>query len=266
MGDGTNKENNPKPSQKSQKGDKRHNRPSGSHNNSLNNDAAVPMLRFGVSNNFDTFRQRLSIACMEQYKNLGSLVVDKCYYVPPAIDLKQYNLANDLYEIEKGRLREAYKRQDKEIDDMRVDRTSMFAYFISKLNNESLDEIQDQPEWPKIEKSRDPLDLWLLIKSRHQILMTSKVAAVIKKTAREEYTACKQGPFEQIVDFKKRFDARLEALKASGNAEPSSADVAMDFLYSLDNSRYAEFKVEIVNDMQKGIATNNLDNLKRSMF
>jgi hypothetical protein len=35
----------------------------------------------------------------------------------------------------------------------------------------------------------------------------SKVAAVIKKTAREEYAACKQGPFEHIMDYKRRFDA-----------------------------------------------------------
>jgi hypothetical protein len=27
----------------------------------------------------------------------------------------------------------------------------------------------------------------------------------------------------------------------------------MDFLYGLDNNRYADFKAELVNDLQKGI-------------
>jgi hypothetical protein len=37
------------------------------------------------------------------------------------------------------------------------------------------------------------MKLWKVIKSCHQILTTSKVAAKIKKTACEEYAACKQG-------------------------------------------------------------------------
>jgi len=145
---------------------------------------------------------------------------------------------------------------------MRIDRTSMYAYLNSKLSKESLDEVQGHTDWASIEASRDPLQLWIVIKKCHQILTTSKVTVVIKKAAREEYAACKQGQFENIVDFKKRFDARLDALVASGNAPPTDADVAMDFMYGLDNSRYAEFKAEIMNDMQKG-TTLNLDDLNK---
>jgi len=212
----------------------------------------VPMLRLGVSNNFDNFRKKISIACLEKYKNLGRLIHDEAYYIPPTIDPTTYNLSNDPHDIEKTRLREAYKRRDKEVADMEVDRTSMLAYIISKLSKESLDEVQGSKDWAKIEASRDPLALWLVVKSTHQILTTSKVASVIKKTAREEYAACKQGAFEHIVDYKRKFDARLDALTVSGNTKPDDEDIAMDFLYGLDNNRYAEFKVEIVNDLQKG--------------
>ena len=236
----------------------------GPHGNlqNLNSDSAVPMLHIGVSNNFDLFRRKLSVACMERYKNLGRLITDEEYYVPAVVDTALYDLSNDPYEVERGRLREAHKRRDKEIDDMRIDRTSMYAYLLSKLSKESLDEVQDHPDWSKVEASRDPLELWLIIRSSHQILTTSKVATVIKKTAREEYAACKQGPYENIVDFKRRFDARLDALKASGNEEPDPADIAMDFLYALDNTRYGEFKAEVVNDMQKGLSI-NLDDLNK---
>jgi len=176
----------------------------------------------------------------------------EAYYTPPAIDVTLFDLANDPHEVEKTRLREAYKRRDKELADMELDKTSMYAYIISKLSKESLDEVQGDANWGTIETSRDPLMLWLVIKATHQILTTSKVASVIKKTAREEYASCKQGTFEHIVDYKRRFDARLDALILSGNNKPDAEDVAMDFMYGLDNGRYAEFKVEIVNDLQKG--------------
>jgi hypothetical protein len=93
----------------------------------------------------------------------------------------------------------------------------MFAYLIIRLSKESLDEVQGHANWSKIIATRDPLGFWIVIKKCHQILNTSKVAVVIIKTAREEYAACKQGPFENIIDYKKRFDARLNALTASGN-------------------------------------------------
>jgi len=138
----------------------------------------------------------------------------------------------------------------------------MHAYLISKLSKESQDEIQGHTEWLDIEKTRDPLKLGKVIKSCHQILTTSKVAAVIKKTACEEYAACKQGPFEHIMDYKRRFDVKLDALVAIGNAAASDADVAMDFMYGLVNGRYAEFKTEVVNDMKKGSIV-SLDNLNK---
>jgi hypothetical protein len=99
----------------------------------------------------------------------------------------------------------------------------------------------------------------------HQILTTSKVTAVIKKMAHEEYAACKQGPFENIIDYKRHFDARLDALTASKNTQPAAPDVAMDFIYGLDNVRYAEFKAKVVNDMQKGSSI-LYDNLNKMFF
>jgi hypothetical protein len=76
---------------------------------SLNSDMAVPMLRLGTTNNFDTFKKKLSIACMEKYKNLGRLIVNEAYYTPPAVDIAGYNLASDPHDIKKTRLREAHK-------------------------------------------------------------------------------------------------------------------------------------------------------------
>jgi hypothetical protein len=71
--------------------------------------------------------------------------------VPPAIDVAYFNLVNDPYDVEKVRLWEAYKRRDKEIDNMKVNRASVFAYLISKMSMESLDEIQGHKDWKSID-------------------------------------------------------------------------------------------------------------------
>jgi hypothetical protein len=94
----------------------------------------VPQLKYGGGNNFDLFKKRIAIACLERYKKLGRLIIDEKYYVPPSIDVADFNLANSPYDVEKSRLHEAHKRKDKEINDMRVDRPSMFAYLISKMS------------------------------------------------------------------------------------------------------------------------------------
>jgi hypothetical protein len=190
---------------------------------------------------------------MEKYKNLGWLINYEKYYVPPEVNPMDYDLTHDSMDIEKGRLRDAHKRRDKEIDDMAIDRTSMFAYMLSKLSKESMDEFAHHEDYATIEAERDPLKLWLAIKVTNQTLTTSKVAAVVKKSAREEYNACKQGTYESIVDYKRRFNARLDAYIAGGNTAIPKEDITMDFMYGLDNTRYTEFKAEIINDIQKEV-------------
>jgi hypothetical protein len=146
---------------------------------SLNSDTAVPQLKYGGGNNFDLIKKCIAIACLERYKNLGRLIIDEEYYVPPSIDVADFNLANDPYDVEKSRLCEAHKRKDKEINDMRIDRPSMLAYLISKISKESLDEVQGHKDWEVIDAERDPLKLWMVIKECHQTLTTLNVASVI---------------------------------------------------------------------------------------
>ncbi len=134
---------------------------------------------------------------------------------------------------------------------MIVDRAAMYAYILSKISKESMGELYRYPDFELIEADRDPLALWLAIKNTHQVLTMSKVAYVVKKSAREEYMSCKQGSYESIVDYKHHFDSKLDAYTASGNPKIPDEDVAMDFMYGLDNSRYAEFKAEIVNNIVK---------------
>jgi hypothetical protein len=71
---------------------------------SLNSDTTIPQLKYGGGNNFDLFKKRVAMACLERYKNLRRLIVDEKYHVPPPIDIANYNLANDPDDVEKSRL------------------------------------------------------------------------------------------------------------------------------------------------------------------
>ncbi len=46
---------------------------------------------------------------------------------------------------------------------------------------------------------------------------------------------------------------RLDAYKADGNTAIPYKDVAMNFMHEQDNRRYAEFKVEVANDISKEV-------------
>ena len=219
----------------------------------LNSDGAVPQLRFAPPGNWDLFKRKMTVAALEKFGNLGRLIQDEAYYSPPAVSTELYNLTDDPHGIQKMLLIKAYKARDKEIRGMEKERASMFAYVLSKISRESLDEISRAETFAAMEVSRDPLVLWLLLKNTHMVATVSKVPAVVRKTAREEYERCKQGEFESIVEYKRQFDSKLDIYVACGNITLDAADQAMDFMYGLDDNRYADFKAEIINDIAKGI-------------
>jgi hypothetical protein len=224
-----------------------------SSSKSLNSDEAVPMLKYGPYNNFIVFKERLKTACMEKYGDLARLIELEIYWEPEAVDKdKDYPTAGT-DEFVKAALIHAIKERATVIAKMRANRASMFAYILSKLSKESIDELKRHQDYAEIDEKVDPLLLWKAIKELHMVATSSKVTQVVKRKAREEYQSCKQGAFESLVDFKARFDSRYDAYKDQGNVELSEEDVAMDFLESLDRARYSEFIVETINDIAKGV-------------
>jgi hypothetical protein len=99
----------------------------------------------------------------------------------------------------------------KEVRNMEKDCTNIYGYLWSKLSKESEDEICRDPDYDKVDKARDPLELWKIIIKTHMTSTSSKVVSVVKKTARDEYQKCTQGEFMSIVDYKRLFDTRLQA-------------------------------------------------------
>jgi hypothetical protein len=164
----------------------------------LNSDEAVPLLRCGPANNFIVFKKRLAVACMERYGDLGRLIEDDAYYVPPEIDRSGYSTMD---ELEKDLLKDKLKRREAEIAAMERNHTVMYAYIMSKLSKESKDELECEETYATHSKSKDPLMLWVDVKIVHMKSSVSQVDAVVKKTAKDDYIRCHQAKFEPLLEW-----------------------------------------------------------------
>ena len=132
---------------------------------------------------------------------------------------------------------------------MESDRPGMFAFLLLHLSNESLDAIKLRDGWDEANEEKDPLKLWVLLEITHRVGTTSRIPSVLKSESRRAYQSCAQSTYESIVRFKERFDDLLASYVEHGNPDMDEEDVAMDFYRALDNSRYAEFKINLVNNM-----------------
>jgi len=149
-------------------------------------------------------------------------------------------------------LLEAVKSRQREILNMKSKRASLYAYILSKISKESLDELKRHEDYETIVSKTDPLDLWKALTAIHQVSTKSKLDFMIKNQAFKDYTSVRQGPFESIADFKVKFDAKYKSYLDHGNPKREDPDVAIEFLTALDTSRYGEFMTELINGMNMG--------------
>ena len=130
---------------------------------------------------------------------------------------------------------------------MHTNWASMYAYIKSKLSQESEDEVKRHGDYSTFSKDVCPKGLWLVIKEKHLVTRTSQDAHVVRQKASEDYSKLRQGAFESLYDFKRRFDLKYKAFVAHGNHLKDNEDVAMDFLKMLDTSRYSGFVMKYLN-------------------
>ena len=146
------------------------------------------MLKFGPNNNFVMFAEQLSTACLEKYGALGKLILMEKYWEPPEIKQEDYEETDKdgkvvLTELKKTAMLQAVKDRTTFISKMKNNRESMYAYIMSKLSKESLDEVKRHKNYDKFSATNDPLDLWMTIKELHSVATGSKVKGVIKRKA-----------------------------------------------------------------------------------
>jgi hypothetical protein len=210
------------------------------------------MLRYGASTNWAKFRERMILVSMEKYGDLARMIELGEYYMPPEYEIEDYDLEDDPFGLNLLELKEDRKSRKAIISKMLANTAAFYATIYAKLSPESLDEVKKDEDYDDFHTIKSPLGLWLCAERIHKVATASRVEAVIKATARATYQNCKQGTYETIIPYKERFSEALKSYEDTGNPEMEEADIAMDMFNGLDDTRYAEFKVSMLNDINKG--------------
>ena len=173
---------------------------------------AIPVLKYGPSNNFMSFKEALANVALKEYGALGKLIKQGDEYSKPKEpDLRTYDLENDEYGINKARYIEYLKDYRKEVNELKRDRPKLYGLIVQYLSEESLDEVKRQDKYEAMAKAADPVGLWKLVETTHKVNTISKVATVTKLAARTTYKNTRQGGFESIIVYKEHFNAALKA-------------------------------------------------------
>jgi hypothetical protein len=213
---------------------------------------AIPILKYGPSNNFAKFKEAMSKAALKQYGDLGRLIRQGTYYIPPEPNRATYgpfDATNDPDGLKKATYLEAMKHHQKKLANMEDDRAKLFAMIMMYLSEESLDAVKKEPTWTKIEDEADAEGLWKLVEQKHKVHTASEVKEITKLTARANYQMIRQGGYESIIAYKERFNFALKSYEDQGNKKLDPPDIAMDFFRGLDNARYSTFKTDYINGL-----------------
>jgi hypothetical protein len=118
------------------------------------------------------------------------------------------------------------------------------------MSTESRDKVKEHANFD--EDERDPASLWAVAKAMHMSAATGNTA-IDQLKVRNTYAQLRQGGQETLTVFKKRFDDAITVMTAVSVALPPQPDQAMDFFSKLDNGRYTSLKVEVENQVLRGV-------------
>jgi len=213
----------------------------------------VPMLTYGVNNNLAVWKETMSTEATLEYGLLGQFFDTDEYLDPAEIDPTEFDLDNDPHGLELTKFKRRLTNREDEIMEIERNSPKLYALMWKYLSAESIEEVLKYEDFDEVVNKGDPLALWLAIKATHKIGAEAHDHLAQKANARHAYQSIRQGPFETIVAYKKKFTVHLEAYTESGNTEMEAGDIAMDFYRGLDPARYAKFKAEFENDRNKGL-------------
>jgi hypothetical protein len=194
---------------------------------------AIPILKYGPSNNFRLFKEAMSKKALVDYGNLGKLIKQGSIILPDQLNRASYDLEDDDDSLNKIEYLEDKKAYRRELADFHRDKPKLFALLLQHLSDESLDAVQKEVEWTQIEENADPEGLWQLIELKHKVHSASEVEAIVKLAPRNQLAMTRQGAFESIVAFKQRYTNALKTYKDQKNPELSKEDEAMDFFQQI---------------------------------
>jgi hypothetical protein len=102
---------------------------------------AIPILKYGPGNNFAKFKEAISKAALKEYGDIGKLIHQGTYYIPPAPDKATYGSLDPAIDID-GMNKATYLKDmtayQKKIREMEDDCSKLFSLIMMYLSEESL--------------------------------------------------------------------------------------------------------------------------------
>jgi hypothetical protein len=81
----------------------------------------------------------------------------------------------------------------------------------------------------------------------------SWLSALVSSTVRMRYEILKQLSHESVLEYKRRFQTALDAMKTVGLPEIPAPSQAARFIIKLDDDRFGKFKADLSNWAKNGI-------------
>ena len=232
----------------------RHNYLLGTSTKEGDSDSAVPLLKFGTGNNWLKFKEKFSTACLEKYGDLVRLLQLEEYFKPPEIEgarMAPY-LGWETDKVKEVLYMGEIKARAKTIRMMEDNRSKMYAYMLSKISRESMDEYKHHEDYDLVKNSLSPLGLWIILREIHSLNTLSTNTLINKREAFQQYASTKQGSYETLYDYKESFEFTHENYVEQGKLTKTNEDMALDFMYGLEAAKYGVFVANIINNVQKG--------------
>lgn len=206
--------------------------------------------------NFFGFQDRVSTLALSKHGPIARIFTDNAY---PEVEMPEPPeeldgvLAKN-YTIAQEGVRAAYlKKVDLAVtEEQRMDnsKVQLFGTVLNLVGLDSLTLLQEDAEWLEIREACDPLRLWALIRKTHLVQATG-LKSTDRKLVRDEYNALRQGS-ASIAEHSRAFANSVKKLTQVG-VVVSEEDTAADFLFSLDDNRYAMLKATVRRNALQGI-------------
>ena len=130
---------------------------------------------------------------------------------------------------------------------MTLDKPIFFSAVYARTSVASRILIETDGDFPAAKATLDPNALVVIIHKTHLTHVDGATAVEARENLEETFGRLRQGPAQNMSDFKKEFDTQVRGLTIAGADPISLEQLALKFLEKLDQVRHENMFVRLMN-------------------
>jgi hypothetical protein len=146
----------------------------------------------------------------------------------------------------------AHAARSKEVRRLALDKPKFFSAVYARTSVASRLLIEADGDFPAAKAALDPNALIAIIHKTHFTHVDGATAVEARENLEETFGRLRQGPAQNISDFKKEFDTQVRGLEIAGADPMSPEQLALKFLKKLDQVRHGNMFVHLMNGRSAG--------------